>query len=83
MTEQRQPPSLEKVKQRAAKMQEICKRCDALILVTDYMIAELEEQIRQQPNEVWRRRRAMQLLNLERALVENTTQRSQSPHVAL
>ncbi|KJH69483.1 hypothetical protein [Aliterella atlantica] len=65
MTEQPQPPSLEKVKQTAAKMQEICKRWDALIAVTDYMIGELEEQIRKQPNEIYRLKRAKQLLNIE------------------
>ncbi len=43
MTQQPQPPDIEKVKQWAEKMQEICKRWDALILVTDDMIAQLEE----------------------------------------
>lgn len=37
MTEQPQPPNLERVKQTTAKMQEICKRWDALIAVRDYM----------------------------------------------
>lgn len=60
-----QPPDIERVKQRAAKMQEICKRWDALIAVTDYMIGELEEQIRKQPNEIYRIKRANQLLNIE------------------
>lgn len=60
-----QPPDIEKVKQRAAKVQEICKRWDALIAVTDYMIAELEEQIRKQPNEIYRLKRAKQLLNID------------------
>jgi hypothetical protein len=62
---QQQPPDIEKVKQRAAQMQEICKRWDALILVTDDMIAQLEEQIRQQPNEVYRLKKAKRLLNLQ------------------
>lgn len=46
-------------------MQEICKRWDALILVTDDMIAQLEEQIRQQPNEIYRLRKAKRLLNIQ------------------
>jgi hypothetical protein len=71
MTEKPQPPDLEKVKQWSAKMQAICKRFDALILVTDYMIAELEEQIRQQPNEVYRLKRAKQLLGLEQLTINN------------
>ena len=49
MTEQRQPPSIEKVKERSVKIQEICKRADANILILDYIIAQLEEGIRQQP----------------------------------
>ncbi len=65
MTEKPQPPDIEKVKQTAAKMQEVCKRWDALILVTEHMIGELEEQIRKQPNEVYRLNRAKSLLNLE------------------
>lgn len=66
-----QPPDIEKVKQRAAKVQEICKRWDALIAVTDYMIAELEEQIRKQPNEIYRLKRAKQLLNLDAEKVKD------------
>lgn len=66
-----QPPDIEKVKQRAAKMQEICKRWDALIAVTDYMIAELEDQIRKQPNEIYRLKRAKQLLNLDTEKVKD------------
>lgn len=65
MIQQTQPPDIEKVKQRAAKMEELCKRWDALILVTDYMIEELEEQIRQQPLYQYRLRKAQELLNLE------------------
>ena len=65
MTQEKQLPDLERVKQTSAKMQEICKRWDALIIVTDYMIAELEEQIRRQPYEVYRLKTAKRLLNLE------------------
>lgn len=64
MTEQWQPPSLEKVKQRAAKMQEINKRWDAHILVLDDMIAELEAEIRQQLPYRHRLEKAKRLLNL-------------------
>lgn len=71
MTEQPQPPNLERVKQTAVKMQEICKRWDALIAVTDYMIGELEEQIRKQPNEIYRLKRAKQLLNLDTKKVKD------------
>lgn len=58
------PPSLEKVKQRAAKMEEINQRWDALIVVTDYIIAELEADIRKHPLYRYRLSRAMQKLNL-------------------
>lgn len=66
MTEQPQPPDLQKVKQWSAKMQEICDRWDALIAVTDDMIIELEEQIRQQPDRIYRLNKAKRLLNLDR-----------------
>lgn len=65
MTQPAHFPDPERVKQRVAKMEEICKRWDALIVVTDSMIAELEEQIRHQPNEIYRLKRAKQLLNLD------------------
>jgi hypothetical protein len=48
MNQELQPPDLEKVKQWSQKTQQICQRWDALIVVTDDMIMELEEQIRQQ-----------------------------------
>ena len=65
MTQRSQPPDIEKVKQWAEKMQEICKRWDALILVTDDMIAQLEKQIRQQPSEIYRLKKAKHLLNIQ------------------
>ncbi len=58
------PPSLEKVKQRAAKMDEINQRWDALIVVADYIIAELEADIRKQPLYRYRLSRAMGQLNM-------------------
>lgn len=65
MTQEKKLPDPEMVKHTSAKMQKICKRWDALIMVTDYMIAELEEHIRRQPNEVYRLKRAKRLLSLE------------------
>lgn len=63
MTEQRQPPDIEKVKQTSAKIQEICKRADANILILDDIIAQLEENIRSSPVYQYRLKRAKQLLN--------------------
>ena len=59
-----QAPDIERVKQTAAKMQKICQRWDALIMVTDDMIAQLEEQIRKQPNHIYQLKRAKRLLNI-------------------
>jgi hypothetical protein len=64
MSEQAQPPDLETVKQWSKKTQEICQRWDALIAVTDDMIIELEEQIRQQPDRIRKLNKAKRLLNL-------------------
>lgn len=63
MTEKPQPPSLEKVKQTSAKVQEICKRADANILILDEIIAQLEEENRRSPLYQSRLRRAKRLLN--------------------
>ena len=65
MSEQRQLPDIEKVKQTSAKIQGICKRVDANILILDDIIAQLEEGIRQQPIYHYRLKRAKRLLNLE------------------
>lgn len=65
MTQQPQPPDLEKVKQRSAKMQEIGKRSDANILILDYIIGQLEEQNRQQPMYQYRLKKAMRLLDID------------------
>ena len=65
MTQQPQPPDLEKVKQRSAKMQEIGKRSDANILILDYIIGQLEEQNRQQPLYQYRLKKAMRLLDID------------------
>lgn len=63
MTEQRQPPDIDKVKQTSAKIREICKRADANILILDDIIAQLEEDIRSSPVCQYRLKRAKQLLN--------------------
>lgn len=68
MTEQRQLPDMENVKQTSAKIQEICKRVDANILILDEIIAQLEEGIRQQPIYRYRLNRAKHLLNLQEKL---------------
>lgn len=63
MTDKPQPPDIEKVKQRSAKIREICKRADANILILDDIIAQLEEDIRSSPVYQYRLKRAKQLLN--------------------
>ena len=63
MTDKPQPPDIEKVKQRSAKIREICKRADANILILDDIIAQLEENIRSSPVYQYRLKRAKQLLN--------------------
>ncbi|MFB2917549.1 MULTISPECIES: hypothetical protein [Aerosakkonema] len=63
MTEKPQPPSIEKVKERSARVQEICKRADANIMVLDEIIAQLEEENRRSPLYQSRLRRAKRLLN--------------------
>jgi len=75
MTHKPPPPSLEIVKQRAAKMEEINQRWDALIIVADYIIAELEADIRKHPLYRYRLSRAMQKLNMppERMLTSSGT----------
>ncbi len=65
MNEQRKKPDIETVKRTSAKVQEICKRADANILILDYIIAQLEEDIRQQPLQRYRLEKAKQLLKME------------------
>jgi alpha-D-ribose 1-methylphosphonate 5-triphosphate synthase subunit PhnL len=62
MTEQPQPPSLEKVKQRAARMQEICLMFDYQIMVLDELIAQVEAENRDNPINVYRREKGKRLL---------------------
>ena len=63
MTKNHQLPDLARVKARSVKIQEICKRADANILVLDEIIAMLEENIRSSPMYKSRLRRAKRLLN--------------------
>ncbi|MCA2814094.1 MAG: hypothetical protein IM477_16805 [Microcystis sp. M090S1] len=56
-------PSLEKVKQRAAKIQEICRRADAEILILDELIAQLEAENRSSTLHLYRLNKAKHLLD--------------------
>jgi hypothetical protein len=58
------PPSLERVKQRAVKVQEICQKADAGILILDEIIAQLEEKNHHSSLSVYRLNKAKQLLKL-------------------
>ena len=55
-------PSLEKVKQRANKVQNICQRADAEILILDELIAKLETQNRSSKPYLYRLNKAKYLL---------------------
>ena len=72
MTQQRQLPDLEKVKQTSAKIQEICKRADANILILDDIIAQLEADNRSSPVYQYRLKRAKRLLNFPQEQIEKT-----------
>lgn len=62
MTQQPQPPDLEKVKQRAAKMRDICTMFDAQIMILDELIAQVEAENRNNPFNVYRREKGKRLL---------------------
>jgi len=47
--------------QSVAKMQELGRRWDKLIQATEDLIAQLDEQIQQQPNEIYRLKRTKQV----------------------
>lgn len=64
MSQTEKLPNLDKIKQRATQMQKDCQRWDALISVTEDLISQLEEQIRQQPNYIYRLEKAKTSLNL-------------------
>jgi hypothetical protein len=57
----RTPPDLETVNQWATKVQEICKRADAGILILDDIIARLEQDIHSSKLYQFRLRRAQKL----------------------
>ena len=62
MTDLPNPPSLERVMQRAARVEEICRRADAEILILDDLIAKLEAQHRFSPLYLYRLNKAKRLL---------------------
>jgi hypothetical protein len=64
MTDQLSPPDLKTVKQRAARVQSICKRADANILVLEDLIAQLEQDVRSSSLYCYRLNKAKHLLNL-------------------
>jgi hypothetical protein len=64
MTQFSHPPSLERVKARAAKFQGVMQRADANLVILDHIIAELEADIRKQPMYLNRLKKAKQLLNI-------------------
>jgi len=61
--QQSTPPDLARVKQRAARVEEICKRADAGILILDEIIADLDQQIRSSSRHSYRLKRAKNLLD--------------------
>jgi hypothetical protein len=65
MTQFSHPPSLERVKARAAKFQGDMQRADAKLVILDRIIAELEADIRKQPMYLNRLKKAKQLLNID------------------
>ena len=62
MTQPPQLPAPEKVKQRAARMREICIMFDAQIMVLDELIAQVEAENRNNPINVYRREKGKRLL---------------------
>lgn len=62
MNQQPQLPDPEKVKQRAARMREICLMFDAQIMILDELIAQVEAENRNNPFNVYRREKGKRLL---------------------
>lgn len=62
MTQPPQLPDPDKVKQRAARMREICVMFDAQIMVLDQLIAQVEAENRNNPINVYRREKGKRLL---------------------
>ena len=64
MNQPLQFPDLEKVKQRAARMREICLMFDAQIMILDELIAQVEAENRNNLINVYRREKGRLLENL-------------------
>ena len=62
MTQQPQQPDLEKVKQTAAKLRDICTMFDAQIMILDEFIAQVEAENRNNPFNVYRREKGKRLV---------------------
>ena len=62
MTQTPQVPDPEKVKQRVARMREICQMFDAQILILDELIADVEAQNRNNPINLRRREKGKRLV---------------------
>ncbi len=58
MTQTPQLPDPKKVKQRAARMREICSMFDVQIMILDELIAQVEAENRNNPINVYRREKA-------------------------
>lgn len=56
-------PDIKKIKERAEKIEKICKRADANILILDDLIAQLDENIRSSPLYQYRLKRTKRLLS--------------------
>ena len=63
MTKKAFVPDMEQIKATSAKVQALCQRMDAEILVLDDIIAQLEEDNRHSPVYQYRLNRAKRLLN--------------------
>lgn len=63
MNQPLQFPDPEKVKQRAARMREICLMFDAQIMILDELIAQVEAENRNNPINVYRREKGKRLLD--------------------
>jgi hypothetical protein len=74
MTQFSHPPSLERVKARAAKFQGVMQRADANLVILDHIIAELEADICKQPMYQYRLKKAKQLLNIDFAEVSGSNE---------
>lgn len=63
MAEKLHLPDIKRIKERAAKIQEIRKRADANISILDDIIAQLRDNIRSSPVYQYRLKKAKRLLN--------------------